>query len=655
MSKGKKNKTLRIIKTNLKRQKRFHGGSGLNEYKLLCDSYASNIEAKQDQYAKLEAEATHLYDAETTYAHEKYQVKMNNSVYYLRDFVSTLQSQYSAPTIPTVVSKELESIIAEAGELFDCASSMNTQYQTLKVHIHLLEPYFQYIESLKVSVNSINIKFQAKLQEYKIYLTQKAKDDLRQAKDALIITDAIQYKYNDLESALAVVNRPPPDGFVLNLNRPPVIGCPLGTVLVGDQCVYTNDLSGNENTIEMVPYQSSLQTTKDSDMIILFNNISAVSVGKPTIYKRKELQYLIPLLDSDVALYGAKYIVSESNGTPKKNILNQYTFIKSIECCWDQDSATIIPTGSSYYIDTDTFPQPVKVITSDVPIPLIHKDESFVKYVCALNDVEQIIHGIPYIETDASGSPIYDSNNNIIPFFPEPYNYKLLDSKFTQPSYNKVDTFTYNVISQYSASTNYIKTGKTIIDTSVLDPYVYNTIPDTFKNRYLQLELSRPYLPFILPNLSMEEGDYFLLNNTSKTHPIIFNISVDNVQQRIIVQPNQICNFVYSKRSIMLQYGYLYFSKNQSLKQSNNVAFIPSANVYAFVEAVPLYNKETYIMQQYQPLLDSENNVHTVPNFNELTYIARNVIRQCDLFFYNRRAENAILKQEQITCAMVVH
>ena len=614
MSKSKRNKTLRTIKTDLKKQKRFHGGAAINEYKILCDSYVLNIEEKKENYNKLSAEATHLYDAETTFAHTAYQDKMNNVVYYLRDFLSGLQNKYTAPVIPLIITQELESIIAEAVELLDAVSKMNVRFQSTKVHLHLLEVYMQYVESLKISVNSINIRFEKKLSEYNAILLQREKDNQRKLRDDALVNDEIEYKYNDLESAIALVNRPPPDGFILNLDKPPIIGCPLGTVLVGDQCVYTNDLSGATNVIESVPYQANLQTTEDSPLIILFNNISQVGFGKPTIYKRKLEQYLLPLKESDATLYRAKYIVAESNGTPKKDVHNEYTFIKSVECCWDQNSASILPTGSSYYSDTDTFPQPVKIL--DTEAPTIHRDESFTQYVCALNEVDQIILGIPYIKTDLSGAPIYDINNKLIPFFPDLLSYKRVEEKFIKPSYNRVDTFTYVIVKQYDNSTSYTKNIFTLFDTAALDPYVYNTLPIVYKNKFIKLELHRPFLPFRLPNLLMSEGDYFLVYNTDTVYPIIFNISVNSLEQRILVYPNQICTFVYSKRSNMVHYGYLYFSKNQNLKETSSVALIPSLNVYAFVEAAPLYDNGTYIMQQYTPLLDSENAVVPVPNFS---------------------------------------
>jgi hypothetical protein len=91
----------------------------------------------------------------------------------------------------------------------------------------------------------------------------------------------------------------------------------------------------------------------------------------------------------------------------------------------------------------------------------------------------------------------------------------------------------------------------------------------------------------------------------SGTRPIIFNLSLNEEEKRMVLYPKQICCFVYSSTKENLRYGYLVLDRY--------IAFQTKSSKVAKY-------KDTYIfVENSLPLYDSEHNIISVPHFNEAT------------------------------------
>ena len=702
-----KDKTLRRRKVPKKRS--FQKG-GQVEFKSILDSYEDNLVAKKELYLSIQNEATVIYDAESSVKNEANRAAANATILALEHLFQDIQTRntntqmYIQQTLVTygidythdflLLVANIKSVINKITEQLDFARNINTMFQTKKVHLHLIDTYLNKLNT--INLNDLNTEFNGLLtQADSIMKSIKDEYSLKQKK-IQDETTALEGKSHELASAIGMVNRPLPDGFIMG--TPTFIqGCPLGTVLENDQCVYYNDLSGAKTKIESVPLQKTLLNTPSSDYIVWFNKINEVAVGNPTIFKRKELQYIVPLSPEDATLFNAKYVVSEQNGVPKQD----YVFIQDIVCCWDQISALLTKEGGgNYYMDTDNVPQPVQII--DHVAPMIRKEEAFTKYLRILDEVDQIITGIQYIETDSCGNVIYgpsfnpvsllnvappplpstryftvpssspspspspsslppsfvsnllaklpiDISNNIpsditkiedmaksafgsliggdaqaptqtesvIPFYPDLYDYILTGATFSKTSYNGVDTLKYIILPTNLPPMPAIRPTAVVLDTGLLDPFTYTIVSKFNVNKYVQISTDKYVCPFVLPQVLMNPGDYFLVHNTSKDFPITVIIAKDD--KRVLVYPNEIYCFVYTPTSTMLDYGFLSFEKNAVYSRKTKQVSITPAKQYVFVETKPLYENGSYIMQTIEPILDSEKNMILVPNFNQET------------------------------------
>ena len=681
-----KDRTLRRRKSAPKKRY-FHKG-GQTDFKTILNKYEENLESKAELLHTIQNEGTVIYDAESSAKNELMRSSANTRITFLENYFQDVQSKYTnaqnniQQCVVTygqeyshrfvLINVNLQNIINQINEKIDIARNINDMFQQKKVHLHLIENYMNMLNT--INVNELNAKYNTFLSQVdSIIQTIKDEYPLKEKKKR-DTTSALEGKMGEIAAAISMVNRPIPDGFVPN-NATFIQGCPLGTVLENDQCVYYNDLSGRKLQIEFVPHQKELLNTPSSEYIVWFNKINQAAVGNPTVFKRKEVQYIVPLSPEDAKLFGAKYVVSEQNGVP----VQEYIFIQNVICCWDQLNTLLTQstteTINSYYIDYDNIPQPVKII--DHVAPMIRKEEAFTKYVRIVDEVDQILTGIQYVETDASGnvllvqeetkapgqvkaspqpaetkapapaetkapvpapvqapaqspaehfasniiaslpslSSMFGGATSVLPFYPDLYEYKLEDTTFTKKSYNGIDRFIYVILQKTLEPINSIRPITADLDVTSMNPYKYSMIPIFYVNKYVTINVSKFYSPFILPHILMNPGDYFLLHNISPHYPVIISISKDD--KRVLLYPNEVCCFVYTHGSTMLQYGFLSFEKNSvySIK-TKKVTKIPT-NKYIFVETKALYENGKYIMQTIEPILDSEKNLILVPNFNE--------------------------------------
>jgi len=600
--------------------------------------------SKRDLFQSIQSEGNTIYNNEATAKKTIYSSTMNDILLFIEDFFQTIQQTKSqkqediSKTLETygqnyssyfiLINATIQSIVEQANELLDYTRNINTEFQNEPIHIHLLDSKLQLLQNAKLETNSINKTFQDTISTIDSIITTVKNDYPIQQKLLQQNISDIETITNNLQESISTVNRPFPPGFIPKSNSVFTQGCPLGTVLENGKCNYYSDLS-NTNLIESIPIEKDLITS--SDTVIWFNKINQNNLGTPTIFKKKILQYLLKLLPDDATLYNVSYIVCDDNGIPKKDINGFYTFVQSIQYGWNQDTATIIGNNSEllngynyYYMDYDGIPQPVKVLENTNFI--LRNVETINKYICSVDPLSTILTGIKFVETDLSGN----IKNNIF-FYPEYYEYTKNNNTYTKKAYNNIDVFTYTILDTIVILNN---VNKKVVDISTFDKNSYNLLSNFYLNTYTEFSIPEYYPPFILPSFFNNDGDYFLFKNTG-TVPIILNISKTEDEKRVIIYPSQIITFVSSSSSSILSYGYLNIDSSISIiTRSKSVALLSGSNnnVYVFVETKPLYDNNTYIMQQIVPLVDTEGNIISVPNFNQTTSI---YYEFDDIFFTN--------------------
>jgi len=618
-----KARTLKRVKRSSKKTYFLKGGQNNLEYIDLYNTFSKNLISKKESYESIKNNGSAIYDSKTTQKNDSFRGVANDIIVFLENFYQTTKQDVESKQMTLQqnlleyplkynqyfieVNLNISILLNEINDSLDYARNINSMFQNKEIHVHLIQKYLNLLNDVKIKVNDFNERLQTLISSLdKIY--NIVKEEPSPNSD---IEDIETYKRN-IQDSISTVNRPIPEGFIPNSNTQFVKGCPLGAVLENNMCVYYN----GSNVVDSVPFQESLINTK-SDYVVWFNQINKESVGIPTVFKKKPYEYLLPLTEEDAKLYKAKYIVSEQNGTIKLDRNNMKKFVNEISCCWNQDSGNMSTnTSESYYIDYDNLPQPVKLL--EIIAPTLREKLSSIKYVRLLNEEDQILSGIQYIETDISGN-IKFVNENVIPFYPILSEYTLSNNLFTKTSYNDVDTFKVillegrlNKIPQLSSNL------KTTYDTSILNSFKYNIIPSNNVNKYVEININKYYSPFVLPSLLLNEGDYFLIHNISPNYPIIFNISKNSDESHVVVYPNEIYCFIYSNEGEFLQYGFLKYNLHDvSYNTTNKVSKIMPLNKYVFVETKDIYDGETFIMNSIEPILDSQKKAIVVPNFNE--------------------------------------
>ena len=592
-------KTLRRVRKPQK--KVYRGGQQQSlDYKDIQDVYASNLEKKKQLYEIIKKEGSQLYDVETSTKTEVVLEQVRTIVSFITDYhtsrytdfnilrdeltkiLETHGIRYSSYFVGPL--KEYQAYINEAEELVYYAKQIQAEFINKKIHIHLIQQRLSLLEATKEATNTVNKKIETLKESINsiIKTIDSEKEKVLHEKQA--VTQETELKKLELTPSIEIVKRMYPEGFIPK-ELPFIQGCPLGTVLDGKECKYNNDTS----LIESVPLQEKLINSDTSDWLIWFNNITPSNVNDPLVFKRKTLQYLIRLTKEDSKYFDSQYVVCEQNGSPYKDSNGFYKFVPNIS-----ETPINLPGFKKYYIDSDSLPQAVQIVNGEAPI--LRKVLTSAKYVCALHDIDQILSGIQYIETDKDGN-----FSNIIPFYPNYDNYIEKDNNFTKTSFNDIDTSTYYYIKKFDKQLDNL-INKTVFNTLTLDPYSYNLVPSFYKNKFIDISIDKYFNPFVFPQFFLEVGDYFMVQN-SGTKPIIFNVSSNEDEKRMVLYPKQICTFVYSSSKNSLRYGYLVLDQYIAFQnRSSKVAKYKDS--YVFVDGS-------------KPLYDSEHNLISVPNFNE--------------------------------------
>jgi hypothetical protein len=630
--------------------------------KLYIGGQPQTLTTTKDLFDSIVNEGNNLYNIETSAQNNQFLLKANDILFFIQNFYQTLNDQYNTKQQDMInalhiygedytsyfilINATLNSILAQAKELLDFTTNVNAEFQNQSIHIHLINQKFALLTNAKLQTNTINEIFQDSLKTFDSIITTIKNYYPIQQQILQKTTSDIEIQRQSLQDSISMVNRPFPTGFIPQQSTTFIQGCPLGTILEGDVCKYYRDLS-NTQLIESVPIQTNLLS---SDYVIWFNKINQTGVGNPTIFKKKQIQYLLKLTNEDSSIFNVKYIVSQNNGVPLKDNNGFYKFVSDIQYGWNQDTATLINTPepanpvsgfNNYYLDYDGTPQPVTVLPNSCPV--LRNVETITKYVCSLSSTDSIVNGFQYIQTDLSGNISLDLSNNYIPFYPHYYEYKNNTSKniFTKLAYNNVDIFTFNLLPNTITLTN----NKAIFDLTNLDKFSYNQIQSFYKNKFTEISIPEYFSPFILSSFFNNAGDYFLFQNNGLV-PIVFDITKTENEKRVILYPKQIICFVYTSSSPNLSYGFLNLDTNLTLLSSTkNVALVTPQNIYVFVETKPLYDNGKYIMQQTLPLFDSEANIISVPNFDSTKSV---YYEYDDIFLANPIQVNIVTPTSQI-------
>jgi len=631
-----KGRTLRRIRKPSKKTYLSKGGQQALDYRDKQDSYVAQIAAKKELYNIIQKESAVAYNYETTKKNNDSLTEIQNILTFINTFYDQKNTEYNEliDNIKSMIDKYgleyksyfiqpikiLKESLNDINNLITYATHIQTDFTSEIVHLHLIKQRLGLLTSAKEYTNIINKKIVSvndsikKIEELLI----KEEAQKKTEREGLIIRT--ENKKTELSTSINTVKRDYPVSFIPN-NNPYIEGCPLGTVLGEDgKCNYYNDTT----LIESVPIQRNLINTETSDWVIWFNNITTTNLNDPLVFERKPLQYLMRLRQDDMkyftekddTYFNIKYIVTEQNGALYKNPDGFYIFVTDVI-----EKPLSIPGFSKYYFDSNNLPRSVQII--DIPEeqkPILRNNLSQDKYFKALHDIDQILYGIKYVETDNNGKLL---NNTVVPFYPNYDSYELNGVDYTKLSSNGIDSIIYRYKGQFEDKLDDFNMPATqaqaqaqapamfggqvqtqaplLFDTLSLDPHAYNLITNLYINKYVQMKVDKFYNPFIFPQFFLNLGDYFIIHNVGK-EPIVFNTSANSEEKRVVVYPNQMCCFVFSDYSKSLRYGSLFLDRYIS-NQTKSSKATKYKDIYVFVE-------------NNQPLFDTEHNLISVPNLN---------------------------------------
>ena len=621
--KKEKKKTLRNNKNPSKKTYLQKAGQSVlsenSNYKkeLIYTQYNRYIEDKNDLYDDIEKEGDDIYISQKSMKTEGYLDNIKKIVDSITLLVSSMETRITEIQSKIVRGQHFFIILHEKDLLFNKLKDIKTFVEKLfnsfknnEIYAHLLDTYYyilnnsikqqSYLETeLNKKLSSIEKLVEIVDNDYKNY-----DKDLEQKEVELVTKNNL----SDAIDQLKLSNKPP------NFVPPPdyVPGCPYGTYLVNDSCIFY-DISKNKLG-DSITQQKQL-SNENSNFVVWFkdNNTDL----KPRVFIKKPLQYIKELNKIDKKVFKANYIVCDNDGIPVEDKYGSYTFLSSKDCCWNDIIPQIkkmdIPENGykEYYIDYDGYPQAIEekkgisgnTIIADT-ISKIVEQEIFLA-VCLEED--QIVFGIQYIEVNRDGNIIYDDEKHCIPFFPEYLGFTVNDNIVSKGD------IVYKIIKSLDSSIasmldNTILTSKKIFNLSELSPATPTLINSTYLNSYVEFNLLQIHKPFILPYALQNEGDTILVHNSSDNIPIIFNISKDDNEKRVVVYPKQYYIFIFCKTSPLLNYGFIHLPINFNYKRDSTKAAMLN-NTYVFVNS------------DGKPILDSENLLVKVPNL-EISPIA---------------------------------
>jgi len=598
------------------------------EKEIIYTEYNKYLEDKNDLYDSILKEGDDIYVSQKSQKTETYLVNIKNIVDSITSLVSSIDTKVDELTKKIsnasssygnqytqrffMVLHERDILIEKLKEQKMFLEKMFHSFKNNEIYIHLLDVYIHIINNsqktqsyLETELNKTNDKIEKLIESIKEDYDTTEKQ--RKAESIQIENERVR-----LQDSIANIKRIPPPNFSPKPDSVYIPGCPYGTVLESDQCVYYD---ASKNVIEKVDVQKEL-VNSSSDFIVWFkdNNTSV----EPIIFKKKPVAHIKQLNDSDQKVFNAKYVLCDENGNLKEDKYGSYTFISSKDCCWNDSIPELKKMDSpsnnfkEYYIDYDGAPQAIEymkdgsgnILTNDT----IRQVEEQELYVAVCIEEDQIVLGIQYIEVNKDGNIIYDDDKHCIPFFPDYLGFTKNKDVFTKDSYNGVDKIKYKVLKTFDTSINTmldttIITGKKLFNINDISTIRPTLINKTYLNSYVEFNLSKIYKPFILPFALQNEGDIILVHNSSDSIPIIFNISKDDTEKRVVVYPKQYYVFVFSTTSPLLHYGFIHLPIHSSFNTESRYAAILNG-IYIFV------NNDT------TPILDSENLLIKVPNID---------------------------------------
>ena len=600
----KKATTLRRVHKNQK-QTYFHkGGQNIIRQNIIVETIQSYLNNEIKNNETITSIGNNIYENETiekydslnlTFEKQSYDDSLKSKIELLKSKKDNIIELYGKEYISyfLIPFLDLQSIYNEEEDYENIVDKIENKIKEKDFHIHLIESYLKLKEQFKIQINPLLLEFESIKENIENLFIVIQKDYENNKNRKKIETEAIQTKKQEL------------------INNPDTI----------------------------------IDNTK-SDYIV-WNKVNEPM----TIFKRKEVEYCIPLQKNDSHFFNVKYIVSEIGGTPKKDTNDQYKFIVDLQFGWNQNipeyvyppspspspspslspslspspspSPSLSPSPSPspsleqqqqqqqdeewkndmitkgytyYYMDYDGIPQPVIIIHQESPI--LHKDESETHYIGLLNQKDRVLAGFEYIEVDKDGSILRDKNSSILPFYPEIENYKKMNTTFTKTAPNGIDTISYVIQKTFTESVpNVYSINDAAIDTTLLNAIYSNLIDIFYINKYVELELQDYYPPFVLPSFIINLGDYIIFHNKSFKFPIFFNVSKTIEEKRVILYPQQTIIFVYSEspQEKELQYGFLLYNKNNITKtKTSKISLVNTTNNYVYID-------------NNKPLVDSED------------------------------------------------
>jgi hypothetical protein len=625
MPKERKKKTLRN-KSSCKPKKTYSGGQANKDFldDILYANFTKSYETKNELFESIKKEGSHLFDLETSSKVRSFEPRLKefsdllnydgSTIGVFRD-MQTLADELaekrtylldhygkSYETLFTMSFKNQERLIEELEEQNRFVKNLFNKFYRNEIYIHFLELYFNCLTEYKNKISKTEkelISVNEKIKSIFDYVEQDYKEKQEKQQKSLF---KLKEREAQLESAISTVLITPPLNAVLNTKF--IQGCPYGSKLENGSCIFY-DLSNNK-VGDSVEFQKDL-VDETSDIVVWFENPSA----KPKLFERRSKIYVLNLTEDDQTYFNAKYVVCESNGALKEDQFGNYSFIGKLECCYNDAIPEVLkmenPANNyNYYIlDDMNLPQPIEIL--DKTAEQIHKTETIEKFLKLTTEEDQITLGIQFVETSNDGTVILDEYKNCIPFFYQLEEFKRKDKVFTKKNHKYTileDTLTESIYEKLNVS---IRPKKTFFNYSNLNQFSSNIFGEIYNNSIVEINLPILYKPFVLPFVLQKEGDMFLIHNSSETIPLIFELSKNSKEKRVIVYPKQYYIFIFSKSSEMLHYGFLHLPINPDVTYRSNKCGLVN-DTYVFISG------EEYNMT---PLLDTENLLISVPNLHK--------------------------------------
>ena len=625
MPKDKKKKTLRN-KSSSKPKKIYSGGEPNRDFlnEILYANFRKMYDSKTELFETVKKEGSHLFDLETSNRVKSLESRLkefSDSLNYdgstigvfrdmqtvadeLEDKRISILEHYgkSYETLFTMSFKNQEQLIEELEEENRFVKNLLNKFYKNEIYVHFLELYFNSLIQYKSRISRTEkelIGVNEKIRFILDFVEEDYKEKQEKQKKSLF---RLKERESELESAISTALMTPPPNAALNTKF--IQGCPYGSKLEGDSCVFY-DLSNNR-VGDSVEFQKDL-VDESSDIVVWFENPSA----KPKLFERKPKIYLLNLTTEDQNYFSAKYVVCESNGALKEDKFGNYSFIGKLECCYNESIPEVLKmenpaNGYDYYIlDDMNLPQPVDLLNQTAE--QIHKSETIEKFLKLTSEEDQITLGIQFVETTSDGALILDENKKCTPFFPNLEEFKKKDNIFTKKNHKYTILEVSLTESIYNNLDVSIRPKKTIFNYSNLNQFTSNIFGDIYNNSIVEINLPQLYKPFVLPFVLQKEGDMFLIHNSSTSVPLIFELSKDSKEKRVVVYPKQFYIFIFSKASSILHYGFLHLPINPDVTyRSNKCALVNESYVFVSGEEYKL-----------TPLLDTENLLIPVPNLKK--------------------------------------